>query len=162
MELYIKKAKLMPLDRYEVTDSKGNKVLDIRAELVSVGKRFRVSDASGKEKAEVYKKKISLREKYIIDLKDTEVEVFRIDTVRKVPEYRAKQAGWTLKGDFSRKDLKITAGLHTIAHIKPKMLSFGETLKADIKDGEDPVMVAALYIVSQMDQVAQPDKAEER
>lgn len=161
MEIYIKRPKLTVLDRFDISDAKGNKVLEAKAELVSVGKKFRINDPSGKELAEVFKKKVSLREKYVIKKADQEIEVFRIDTMRKVPEYRAKQAGWTLKGDFKKKDLKITEGLHTVAHIKPRMLSFGETLKADIKDGADIVTAIALFLVSEMDHAGGSDRSEE-
>ena len=163
MELIIKKAKLTVLDTYEVTDEKGNVVFNVKGELVSVGKRLRINDPSGHELASVYKKKIALREKYIIDMKNAEeVEVFRIDTMRKVPEYRAKQLGWTLKGDFGKKDLKIMEGLHTAAHLRPKRLSFGETLKLDVKDSGKALAAVALYLVSEMDQPDKPQNASEK
>ena len=163
MELYIKKAKLTVLDNYEVTDEKGNKVFNIKGELISAGKRLRINDPSGHELASVYKKKIAIRDKYIIDIKNSEeVEVFRIDTMRKVPEYRAKQLGWTLKGDFGKKDLKIMEGLHTVSQIRPKRLSFGETLKMDIKDAKNALAAAALFLVSEMDNTDKPQNASEK
>ena len=162
MELIIKKAKLTVLDTYEVTDEKGNVVFNVKGELVSIGKRLRINDPSGHELASVYKRKVALREKYIIDMKSAEeVEVFRIDTMRKVPEYRAKQLGWTLKGDFG-KDLKIMEGLHTAAHLRPKRLSFGETLKLDIKDSGKALAAVALYLVSELDQPDKPQNASEK
>ncbi len=163
MELIIKKAKLAVLDTYEVSDEKGNVVFNVKGELVSVGKRLRINDPSGHELASVYKKKVAVREKYIIDMKKgEEVEVFRIDTMRKVPEYRAKQLGWTLKGDFSKKDLKIMEGLHTLVHLKPKRLSFGETMKLDLKDPKHALPSVALYLVSELDQTDKPQNASEK
>ena len=162
MELIIKKAKITALDKYEVTDNKGSLMFDVKGELVSIGKRLRINDPAGKELASIYEKKIAVRDKYVIETKSGSVDVFRIDTVRKVPEYRAKQAGWTLKGDFNKKDLKIMEGLHTVAHIKPKMLSFGETLKMDLKKEDDALVAVALFLVSQMDAAGKPDNAEEK
>ena len=163
MELFIKKAKLSVLDKFEVTDSKGNIIYEVRGELISAGRRLRINDAAGTELAEVYEKKLALRDKYVISSHSLgEVEVFRIDTMRKVPEYRAKQKGWTLKGDFAKKDLKIMEGLKTVAHIKPKALSFGETLKVEVKAGESDLLAVALYMVSQLDGAARPEGAGEK
>ncbi len=162
MEFFIKKAKLTVLDKYEVTDSKGNKVFDIRGELVSVGKRLKISNALGHEVATVAEKKLAIRDVYIIKSGSEEVEVFRIDTLRKVPEYRAKQLGWTLKGDFARKDLKIMEGLHTVADIRPKMLSFGETLKFNVRTEGEALSAVALYLVSELDQPSKPENAQEK
>ena len=162
MELYIKKAKLTVLDKYEVTDNKGDLIYDIKGELVSFGKHLRINNALGHEVASVAEKKLAIRDVYIIKSGSEEVEVFRIDTMRKVPEYRAKQLGWTLKGDFAKKDLKVMEGLHTVAQIRPKRLSFGETLKLDVKDGKNALPVIALYLVSDMNQSAKPENAEEK
>ena len=162
MDLLIKKAKITVLDKYEVTDSKGNVLFNVKGELISVGKRLRIDDASGRELASVYKKKIAVRDKYVISMKASDVDVFRIDTMRKVPEYRAKELGWTLKGDFGRKDLKITEGLHTVAHIKPKALSFGETLKMDVRNEAEALPAVALLLVSQLDAENKPENAEEK
>lgn len=161
MELFFKKIKLAALDKYEVTDSKGNIVFDIRGQLISAGDRYRINDASGREAAEVYKKKLSIRDKYVIAIRGgSEIEVFRIDTIRKVPEYRAKQIGWTLKGDFSKKNLRIMEGLHTVAEIRPKMLSFKETLRIDTMKDEDALAAVALLIVSEADGPLKPENAD--
>ena len=162
MELYIKKAKLTVLDKYEVTDRKGNLVYDIRGELISAGKRLRINSAAGTELASVYEKKLSIRDRYIITTRTGEIEVFKIDTIRKVPEYRAKQIGWTLKGDFGRPDLKIMEGLHTVAHIKPRAFSFKEILKMDLREEKDALAAVALFLVSQLDAKNKPDNAEEK
>ena len=162
MDLLIKKAKITVLDKYEVTDSKGNVLFNVKGELISVGKRLRIDDASERELASVYKKKIAVRDKYVISMKTGDVDVFRIDTMRKVPEYRAKELGWTLKGDFGRKDLKITEGRHTVAHIKPKALSFGETLKMDVRNEAEALPAVALLLVSQLDAENKPENAEEK
>lgn len=162
MELYIKRAKLTVLDKYEVTDRKGNLVYDIKGELISVGKRLRINSAAGTELASVYEKKLSIRDRYIIATRTSETEVFRIDTIRKVPEYRAKQIGWTLKGDFGRPDLKIMEGLHTVAHIKPRALSFKEILKMDLREEKDALAAVALFLVSQLDANNTPQNAEEK
>ena len=162
MDLLIKKAKITVLDKYEVTDNKGNVLFNVKGELISIGKRLRVDDASGRELASVYKKKIAVRDKYVISMKAGDGDVCRIDTMRKVPEYRAKELGWTLKGDFGRKDLKITEGLHTVAHIKPKALSFGETLKMDVRNEAEALPAVALLLVSQLDAENKPENAEEK
>ena len=162
MDLLIKKAKITVLDKYEVTDNKGNVLFNVKGELISIGKRLRIDDASGRELASVYKKKIAVRDKYVISMKTGDVDVFRIDTMRKVPEYRAKELGWTLKGDFGRKDLKITEGLHTVAHIKPKAFSFGETLKMDVRNEAEALPAVALLLVSQLDAENKPENAEEK
>ena len=162
MELLIKKAKITALEKYEVTDTKGNKIFGVKGELVSLGKRLRINDASGRELAEIYEKKLSVRDKYVISTRTGDTDVFRIDTIRKVPEYRAKQIGWTLKGDFSRKDLKIMEGLHTVAHIRPKALSFGETLKMEVRNENEALAAVALLLVSQLDAFNKPENAEEK
>ncbi len=162
MELLIKKAKITALEKYEVTDSKGNKIFGVKGELVSLGKRLRIDDASGRELAEIYEKKLSVRDKYVISTRTGDTDVFRIDTIRKVPEYRAKQIGWTLKGDFGRKDLKIMEGLHTVAHIKPRALSFKEILKMDLREEKDALAAVALFLVSQLDAYNRPENAEEK
>ena len=113
-------------------------------------------------KAEIYEKKLSVRDKYVISTRTGDTDVFRIDTIRKVPEYRAKQIGWTLKGDFSRKDLKIMEGLHTVAHIRPKALSFGETLKMEVRNENEALAAVALLLVSQLDAFNKPENAEEK
>ena len=161
MELYIKKAKLTALDKYEVTDNKDKQIFDIRGELVSIGKRLRINDALGQEIASIYEKKLSIRDVYVIKSGNEEVEVFRIDTMRKVPEYRAKQLGWTLKGDFARKELKIMEGLHTVAEIRPKFLSFGEIIRMNVRKETEALAAVALYLVSQMDQPKKPENASE-
>ena len=162
MELYIKKAKLTVLDKYEVTDNKGNKVFEIRGELVSIGKRLKVLNALGDEIATIAEKKLSIRDVYVIRSGSEEVDVFRIDTLRKVPEYRAKELGWTLKGDFAKKSLKITEGLHTVAEIRPKALSFGETLKLNVRRETEALPAVALYLVSELDQPKKPENATEK
>ena len=162
MELYIKKAKLTVLDKYEVTDNKGNKVFEIRGELVSIGKRLKVLNALGDEIATIAEKKLSIRDVYVIRSGSEEVDVFRIDTLRKVPEYRAKELGWTLKGDFAKKSLKIMEGLHTVAEIRPKALSFGETLKLNVRRETEALPAVALYLVSELDQPKKPENATEK
>ncbi|MBO5995134.1 MAG: LURP-one-related family protein [Firmicutes bacterium] len=162
MELYIKKAKLTVLDKYEVTDNKGNKVFEIRGELVSIGKRLKVLNALGDEIATIAEKKLSIRDVYVIRSGSEEVDVFRIDTLRKVPEYRAKELGWTLKGDFAKKSLKIMEGLHTVAEIRPKALSFGETLKLNVRKETEALSAVALYLVSELDQPKKPENATEK
>ena len=162
MELLIKKAQITPLDKYEVTDDKGSVMFKVRGELVSRGKRLRICDEYGNEMAEICEKMLGVRDKYVISTKKGDIDVFRIDTLRKVPEYRAKQIGWTLKGDFGRKDLKIMEGLHTVAHIRPKVLSFGQTLKMDLASGTDALTALALLLVSQLDINDKPDNAEEK
>ena len=161
MELIFKKIKLTVLDKYEVTDSKCNLIYDIRGQLISSWDRFRINDASGKEAASVYKKKLSIRDKYVIETADgVSTEVFRIDTIRKVPEYRAKQIGWTLKGDFKKGSLRITEGLHTVAEIRPKMLSFREQLKIDVEKDEHALLAVALLLVGEADTTAVPENAD--
>ena len=162
MDLIIKKSKITALDKYEVTDSRGNVLYRVKGELVSVGKRLRINSVAGIELASIYEKKLAVRDKYVIETRSGDIEVFRIDTLRKVPEYRAKQLGWTLKGDFSRHDLKIMEGLHTVAHIKPRALSFGEIMKMDVRNEQEGLYAVALFLVSQMDLAARPDNAEEK
>ena len=162
MELYIKKAKLTPLDKYEVTDSKGNRLYEVKGELISIGKRLRINNALGNELAFIYEKKLTVRDVYVIKSGADEIDVFRIDTLRNVPEYRAKQLGWTLKGDFARKDLKIMEGLKIVAHIKPKMLSFGEIMKIDLNSEAEALPAVALYLVSLMDLDKKPENAMEK
>lgn len=162
MELYIKKAKLTVLDKYEVTDRKGNIVYDIRGELISTGKRLRINSAAGTELASVYEKRLTTRDRYIIATRDAETEVFRIDTMRKEPEYRAKQLGWTLKGDFRRMDLKIMDGIYTIAHIKPRAFSFREIQRIDVKDEKNALPAVALYLVSRIDLSQDPESLYEK
>lgn len=160
MEAYFKRIRLTALDKYEVADSNGNLLFDIRAELVSAGNSYRINDASGKEVANIHRKKLSVRDKYVIDTRyEGSTDVFRIDTMRKVPEYRAKQKGWTLKGDFSKKSLRIMEGLHTVCEIRPKMLSFKDVLKIDVKKDEDLLMVVALLLVSEADLSSKPENA---
>lgn len=162
MELLIKKAKITTLDKYEVTDSKGKVIYSVKGELVSFGKRLRIDDASGRGLAEVRREKHLTRDKYVISMREDDIEVFRIDTIRKVPEFRAKQIGWTLKGDYARKDLKIMEGLHTIAHIRTKAFSFGETLRMVVRKESEALAAVALFLVSEMDNNNKPDKAEEK
>ena len=162
MELYIKKAKITTLDKYEITDKEGNVIYDVRGELLSNGKRLRINDPKGFALAEVFENKLVLRDVYVIKTRSSEVDVYKIDTMRKVPEYRAKQIGWTLKGDFSRNDIKIMEGLNTIAHIKPKAFSFGETMKMDVAIGQDAMTALALYLVSQIDRSSRPENATEK
>lgn len=162
MELLIKKAKITTLDKYEVTDSKGKVIYSVKGELVSFGKRLRIDDASGRGLAEVRREKHLTRDKYVISMREDDIEVFRIDTIRKVPEFRAKQIGWTLKGDYARKDLKIMEGLHTIAHIRTKAFSFGETLRMEVRKESEALAAVALFLVSEMDNNNKPDKAEEK
>lgn len=161
MELFFKKIKLTVLDKYEVTDEKGNLVYDVRGQLISSGDRFRINDASGKEVASVYKKRLSVRDKYVIETSaGISTDVFRIDTMRKVPEYRAKQIGWTLKGDFDKGHLRITEGLHTVAEIRPKLLSFRENLKINLKKDSDGLLAVALLIVGEADNGKKPENAD--
>jgi uncharacterized protein YxjI len=161
MELFFKKIKLTVLDKYEVTDEKGNLVYDIRGQLISSGDHFRINDASGREVASVHKKKLSIRDKYVINTAaGVSTDVFRIDTIRKMPEYRAKQIGWTLKGDFSRKSLRITEGLHTIAEIRPKLRSFKENLRIDVKKEGHELLAVALLLTGEADMAAKPENAE--
>ena len=161
MELFIKKFKITALDKYEVTNSQGDMIFEIKQELVSIGRRLRINDMLGHEIATVQEKKLSIRDVYVIKSGPDEIDVFRIDTLRKVPEYRAKQLGWTLRGDFVKKDMKIMEGLHTVAHIKPKRLSFGEVMKMDLRSERESLAAVALYLVSQMDQTNKPENAAE-
>ncbi|MBO5994313.1 MAG: hypothetical protein J6Q41_02220, partial [Firmicutes bacterium] len=121
-----------------------------------------VLNALGDEIATIAEKKLSIRDVYVIRSGSEEVDVFRIDTLRKVPEYRAKELGWTLKGDFAKKSLKIMEGLHTVAEIRPKALSFGETLKLNVRRETEALPAVALYLVSELDQPKKPENATEK
>lgn len=161
MELFFKKIKLTVLDKYEVTDEKGNLVYDIRGQLISSGDRFRINDASGREVASVYKNRLSVRDKYVIETAaGVNTDVFRIDTMRKVPEYRAKQIGWTLKGDFGKAHLRITEGLHTVAEIRPKLLSFKENLRINLRKDGDGLLAVALLLIGEADNAKKPENAD--
>ena len=53
-------------------------------------------------------------------------------------------------------------GLHTVAHIKPKALSFGESLKMEVRSESEALQAVALYLVSQLDMGSKPENAEEK
>ncbi|MBR3375717.1 MAG: hypothetical protein IKG71_08015, partial [Firmicutes bacterium] len=64
------------------------------------------------------------------------------------------------KGDFSRKSLRITEGLHTIAEIRPKLLSFKENLRIDVKKEGHELLAVALLLTGEADMAAKPENAE--
>ena len=148
MELRIKKKIISWTDSFNVFDEYYNKKYTVKADLVSIGRVFRVYDEFGEEVGVIREKLVKLLPYYYIYIYGEESGYIskRISIFR--PVYDIQYAGLRVKGDIFNWNYDVyNASKKLVAIVRKKLISFVDTYVMDIIDENYEMEILMLAVV---------------
>ncbi len=147
MKLYIKQRLFTWGDKFDVKDEEGASKYFIEGEVLSIPPRLHIYNESHEQVAMVARKLLTLTHAFEI-YKDG----VKTATIQKIirlihPEYAVDGKGWTVKGNFSAHDYKVTTREgDVIASIHKVWMSWGDSFEIEYDDPSIETELLAIVI----------------
>ena len=147
MKLYIKQRLFTWGDKFDVKDEEGASKYFIEGEVLSIPPRLHIYNEAHEQVAMVARKLLTLTHAFEI-YKDG----VKTATIQKIirlihPEYAVDGKGWTVKGNFSAHDYKVTTREgDVIASIHKVWMSWGDSFELSIYNTEDEIGLIAVIL----------------
>ncbi len=146
MKLYLKQKVFSWKDQGTVKDENGNDIYYIEGKILSIGKQLTVRDSSQREVAFIKQKVLSFLPRFFVEINGEQVA----EIVKKISFLKQKYVingpDWDVEGDFFAHDYSITDGVKTVASIHKKWMTWGDTFEIDIDREKDEVLILALVL----------------
>ena len=139
MKLYIKQKVFTWRDRFAVKDEAQRDRWFAQGEILSLGRKLRVYDASGAEVAFIRKKMLSFLPRYYLELNGTEYEFVKEFSLLR-PKYTIRNLGWTINGDIWGHEYAVTSSFGQIMRISKAWLTWGDFYELDISDVQNELL----------------------
>lgn len=146
MKLYIRAKRFSMRDTLGVENEKSETVYEIKSEWLSFGRKVHIYDQGNEEVASIEEKKLGFSPRYSITQLETEVAVVKKENNRLAADFDIDKLNWKIKGDVEDNEFKIKKGLRTIAELKKKWFSVGESFVLDVEEEQDSIVALAIVI----------------
>lgn len=146
MKLYIQAKRFSIRDALVVRDEKNDPVYDVKSEWLSFGRKIHIYDQENIEVASVEEKKLGFSPRYAVLQMDTEVAVVKHEDNHFASNFDIDKLNWKIKGDVEDNEFKIKKGIHTVAELKKKWFSVGESFVLEVDEEQDSVVALAIVI----------------
>ena len=148
MKLMIKEKKISIRDSFTVKDEYGNDRYQVVGKFLETSKKLHIKDMQGNEVASIREKKISLKPKFYLYIRDEKVGEIVKDRAMIGDKYHITGLDWKIKGNDAYHDYKIVKEGRKIAEIRKKRLAMTDTYVLDIENAveEIPALAAILAI----------------
>ena len=156
MKLFIKEKMLTNFVHFDVYDESENikYTVDEKQAMVKVGLQLEVKNAQGEQIARLEQKKLSFQPTYYVIRNETTTATIEKKFTMFKPKYIVKELNWTIEGDFTAHQYKITDDLNSNISISKEYLSWGDTfvLEFDRCNHEIEAICSVLAIDNVVDQ----------
>lgn len=147
MKFYVKQKFLSLKENFDIFDENGNVKYYVEGKFFSINNQFTLFDVSGNELYQISSEIFTLLPHYSL-LKNGQV----IANIRKKftlfeDEFVIDELNWHVHGDFYSHDFEITEGNKTIASIRKKWFTLGDSYEFDIADSSNVELVLAIIIM---------------
>jgi uncharacterized protein YxjI len=149
---YVMKQQLFTLgDKFDVTDAEGKDVYYVEGKLLSLGKNLSFQDMQENELAHIQQKLLNWGPTYEITHNDELVAVVKKELftlfhcVFHVDE--PGHAPLTAEGEFTDHEYVFTRGDQKVASVSKQWFTFANTYGVEVGEQEDPVLILACAVV---------------
>ncbi len=146
MKLYLKQKVFSWKDKGTVKDENGSDKYYIEGKVFSIGKQLTVTDSDQNEVAFIKQKVLSLLPRFFVEMNGEQVA----EIVKKISFLKQKYVingpDWEVEGDFFAHDYCIKDGEKDVASVHKKWMTWGDTFEIDILNEKDEVMILALVL----------------
>lgn len=146
MKLYIRAKRFSMRDTLVIEDEKSDFIYEVKSEWLSFGRKVHIYDQGNEEVASIEEKKLGFSPRYSITQLETEVAVVKKENNRIASDFDIDKLNWKIKGDVEDNEFKIKKGLRTIAELKKKWFSVGESFVLEVEEEQDSVVALAIVI----------------
>lgn len=146
MKLYIRAKRFSLRETLIVRDEKDNPIYEIKSEWLSFGRKVHIYDQNNEEAASIEEKKLGFKPQYGIYQLDTKVAEVKKDEKRMGSDFEINKINWRITGNVKDNEFKIKENLRTIAELKKKWFSVGESFVLEVGEEENSVVALAIVI----------------
>lgn len=146
MKLVIRAKRFSMRDTLVVRDEKDNSVYEIKSEWLSFGRKVHIYNQGNEEVASIEEKKLGFTPRYAISQMDTEVAVVKKEQNLVASDFDIDKLKWKITGDVADNEFKIKERFRTVAELKKKWLSIGESFVLEVEEEQDSVVALAIVI----------------
>jgi len=139
MKLYIRQKVFSWRDRFAVKDEYQRDRWFAQGEILTIGRKLHVYDASGMEVAFIRQKLLSFLPRYFIEIGGKEYEFVKEFTLLR-PKYTIRNLDWTIAGNFFEHKYAVTNDRGDVMRISKAWLSWGDFYELDITDGQSELL----------------------
>ena len=144
-------------ERFTVDDEHGGTVYTVEGSLFQIPKHFSISDASGRERARVWKKPVSWLPRFFVEVDGVQVATIAKQLTFLRPRYTIDGPGLTVTGDYWDMSFELDLGGTVIGRVDKKWMAVRDKYAIEIDRPEDELMV--LGIVLAIDCVKRTEQA---
>lgn len=146
MKLYIRAKRFSLRDGLIVRNEKDEPVYEIKSEWLSFGRKVHIYDQKNEEVASIEEKKLGFSPKYTISQLETNVAVVKKENNLIASDYDIDKLNWKIKGNVEDNEYKIKERLRTVAELKKKWFSIGESYVLEVDEEQDSVVALAVVV----------------
>ena len=146
MKLYIRAKRFSLRDGLIVRDEKDEPVYEIKSEWLSFGRKVHIYDQQNEEVASIEEKKLGFSPRYAINQLETNVAVVKKENNVMTSDYDIDKLNWKIKGNVEDNEFKIKERLRTVAELKKKWFSVGESYVLEVEDEQDSIVALAVVV----------------
>ena len=139
MKLYIRQKVFSWRDRFAVIDESGREKWFAQGEIFTLGRKLHVYDTSGAEVAFIWKKLLSFRPRYFIEIGNNQFEFVKELTLLR-PRYTIRNLDWVADGNFFQHDYSVSSNFGEVMHISKAWLTWGDFYELDIYDPQNELL----------------------
>lgn len=136
--------------RYTIQDAEGRDVFLVEGKVLSIGDKLRFLDMEGNELAFISQKMLSFKPRYELYRGGEKfAEVIKEFTFFK-NRFTLDLPGpndFTIQGDFIDREYSFDREGRTVARVSKKFLSFADSYSIDIEEGQDDIAILAACVV---------------
>ena len=146
MKLYIRAKRFSLKETLIVRDEKDDPIYEIKSEWLSFGRKVHIYDQNNEEAASIEEKKLGFKPQYSIYQLDAKIAEVKKDDKMMGSDFDIDKINWRIAGDVEDNEFKIKENLHTIAELKKKWFSVGESFVLEVGEEENSVVALAIVI----------------
>lgn len=146
MKLYIRQKALSWRGRFFVRDADGKDRYYAEGDTTAIGQRIRVFDMDGCEVISIQQKRGMLTTEYLISRYDEQVAVIQQTYSWFRPRYEVSGLDWVATGSLLEHRYVISKRGQTLATIRRKWLTWGDSYELDVEDEQNVAGALAVLL----------------
>ena len=153
MKLFIKEKMLSNYVHFDVLDENGNVkyLVDEKRAAIKVGLQLEIKNVQGNLIAKIEQKKVSLQPTFFVYVNEILTATIEKKFTMIKQKYIVKELNWTIEGDFTAHQYRISDGTGTNMSISKEYISWGDSFALDMNDSSHEI--EALCVVLAIDSV---------
>lgn len=137
MRLLIKQRVFSWTDTYDIYDESGQVKYTVKADLLTIGHRLRVFDATGEQIGIIKEKVLTFLPAFEVEVNGRKIGEIQQKFSFFKPKYEINYNGWRVEGDFLGWNYDVYQECCSIIHISKELLHWGDTYVLDIINPRD-------------------------